>query len=94
MAVITPDWFNRLDLRDPDDVRLRNKFFVRTAALLQNPHGNLKELADAMGISLVSLTHAYSPSRGRISPRLAIQLENIVGADKLPVKLILPESFF
>lgn len=93
MAIIIPDWFSRLDLRDRDDQKLRNKYFVKTAAMLHNPHGNLQELADAMGITLVSLYHSYSVSRGSISPRMALLLEKTIGSDKVPAKLIRPDLF-
>lgn len=92
MGVIIPEWFDRLDLRDPDDRRLRNKYLVRVAALVHNPHGSHTELAEALGLSTVSLYHAHSArSGGIISPRLALALERVLGPDVMPVKLTRPD---
>lgn len=93
MSIVLPDWFDRLDLRDPDDQRLRNRFFIKSAALLHNPHANLEQLAEGMGISLVSLLHCYSPSRGKLGPVMALRLQRTIGEDKLPARLILPDLF-
>lgn len=61
--------------------------------MLHNPHGTLKELAEAMGVSTISLYHAYSTDRGTISPRMALLIEKTVGPDKVPARMIRPDLF-
>lgn len=94
MPIFTPDWFKTLDLRDPDDVRIKNRYLIKSAALAFTPNGTHEALAAALDLSMVSLSHTYSPRRGRISPELAVRLEKTLGADVLPRKLLRPDIFF
>lgn len=94
MPILTPHWFQALDPNDPDDIALKVKYFVKSAALVHSPGGTLQELAKAIGVSKPILTYAYTPHRGPVGLRLAARLEEVVGADVLPRKLLRPDVDF
>lgn len=93
MSIFRPDWFERLNLYREDDRLVRNRYLIKSAALVFNPSGRMEVLADELGIHYHSLVRLYGRQGGVISPDMAARLEQAVGAEALPKKLLRPDIF-
>jgi hypothetical protein len=93
VPILIPAWFTRLDSRDPDDVRLRNRYFVKSAALVNDPSGKLEDLAEALGIAYPTLVSTYAGHYGKITPPMAVRLEKLLGGDVLTRAMLRPDIF-
>jgi hypothetical protein len=78
-----PAWIGRL----PEDKRgpARVCFHLNLAAAFHSESGTLTELSRALGQSEAALNVARQ--RGRVSPRLAIKIEQKLGRDNFPREL-------
>lgn len=65
---------------------------LKAAALAHTPEGTMENLANDVGIHYHSLVRLYQPGRW-ISPQLAVRLEQTVGKEALPRKLLRPDVF-
>lgn len=92
MSIFRPAWFNGLSLYREEDRIIRNRYLLKSAALVHSPEGTLQLLAHDLGIHYHSLVRLYQPGRS-ISPQMAVQLEQTVGKEALPRKLLRPDVF-
>jgi hypothetical protein len=93
VSIFRPDWFNRLNLYREDERLIRNRYLIKSAALVFDPSGSMEVLADELGIHYHSLLRLYGRQGGVISPEMAVRLEQAVGANALPKKLLRPDLF-
>lgn len=93
MSIFRPEWFDKLSLLDPEERRTRNKYLIKSAALVYDPSGSLQLLAADLGIAYHSLVRLYGEHGGVISPQMAVRLEHTVGREALPRKLLRPDIF-
>lgn len=92
MSIFRPAWFHGLSLYSEQDRMIRNRYLVKSAALIHTPEGTLQLLAHDLGIHYHSLVRLYLSGRP-ISPQMAVQLEQTVGKEALPRKLLRPDVF-
>lgn len=78
---------------DPDERRTRNRYLIRSAALVHNSGGSMHLLAEDMGIAYHSLVRLYGEHGGTINAEMAVRLEKTVGRTALPRKLLRPDIF-
>lgn len=93
MPLLTPPWLEQMDQSHFDYWRLRNRYFIKTAALYATPTGRLTDLADAIGMSHPSLSRCYDDSGAQIGVKMTLRLEKLLGQDVLPRKLLRPDLF-
>lgn len=93
MSIFRPTWFNQLSLDHPEQRRTRNRYLIKSAALVYDPSGSLQLLAGDLGIAYHSLVRLYGEHGGVISPQMAVRIEKTIGREILPRKLLRPDIF-
>lgn len=84
MPVSLPPYLD--EITDPaEQTEAKTRFLLRLAALYFSPSGQIKVLSDAIGYHENSLASVTS-----ISPKLAVKLEEALGADLFPRELLNP----
>lgn len=81
MLIITPPWLTLLPNNSEAHRLSRNRYLMRSIALLHTPQGDLSELARSLEVSKQALSHAWNPSKGFISAAMAARIEELMGSD-------------
>jgi hypothetical protein len=84
-----PKWLDTLPEADRPAARLR--WILEIAAAYHSPEGAMTTLSKACGKADSTVSKAKYD--GRISARLAIQIEQVLGRDIMPREIICPEFF-
>lgn len=93
MTLPVPNWLNQLSVNRVDDVRLRNRYLVRSSALFHSSSGQLEPLASDLGIAYSTLAGLYGTNSGVITPGMAIRLETLLGRNFITREMIRPDIF-
>ncbi len=85
-----PAWLEAVE--DDRQHAEKTRFLLKIAALYVDPEGRLSELSRKCGLAENTLA-TVSKRQDRISPEIAILVENAVGRDILPRELLRPDLF-
>jgi hypothetical protein len=85
-----PAWLEKLPEEERDGQRTR--FLLRLAALHFDPGGHLSTLSEACGYQDGTLA-SISRRNERVSPEMAIKLEEVLGVAIMPRELLRPDMF-
>ena len=86
MPMCLPDWAESIPEEEREAAITR--FWLRLAALYHSPEGIVTILSKDLGLRPNSLA-TYT----RINPRLAVNLENLLGREHFPRELFIPDLF-
>jgi hypothetical protein len=75
-----PAWIAELDGDRRDAARLR--YYLNLAASYYSERGSLPELSEALGLNPSHLN--VCRQRGRVSPEMAVKLEELLGRERFP----------
>lgn len=78
-----PAWI--AELPESHRVSAKLRFYLNLAAAFHNESGSLGELSEACDLNRAHLN--VCRQRGRISPKLAVTLEEVLGRDYFPREL-------
>lgn len=73
------------ELQEDNRGAARLRFYLNLAAAFHSENGSLSELSESCGLSRAHL-HVCR-QRGRISPGIAVKLEDVLGRDNFPREL-------
>lgn len=93
MTFPVPEWLTKLEPHKNATRLVRNRYFIRAAALYHSPQGRVEDLAASLGVAYSTVASMYAPYHGVITVDNAIRIENLVGREILPRELLRPDIF-
>ena len=90
MQIRFPEWLEKVD--EDRQAAEKTRFLLRLAALYVDSEGRLSELSKACGLADNTLA-TVSRRQDRLSPEIAVKIEEVVGRDILPRELFRPDLF-
>lgn len=89
MAIQCPAWLATLP--ESEQKVARRKFLLKACAMHASEAGTVRRMAELLGYNAGSLYTYFGDAE--MPPKLAIAIENLLGADVAPRELLLPEIF-